>query len=366
MLEIRHLNRQALQDYIDAPEFGMDKILPITKHRAISHIKNPRATDADVMLLVAYFDGELIGYLGILPDHLYLRGEQPIKIGWLSCLWVSESARGKGISVQLLSKASTLYQNRLLSADFVPSTKKLYDTSGLFEKSALNKQGIRLYIRSNLAIILPTKHVVFRKFATLLSLSDAGINFFLGLRRFRPNISGLKIEEMHLIDDECMHFIHQCSQTSLCQRGPDELRWILQFPWVLSAPEKSDLDKKYYFSSTAKEFSYRTLKVKNNDGKVIAFMIFIERDKILKLPYLYHDGLIDKVIDVINFCIISWKIKTFTSFHPELAQRLHSAKTPAILSKPVQRSYMVSKGLKDYFTKMDNDLSDGDGDCCFT
>ncbi|MEZ4911240.1 MAG: GNAT family N-acetyltransferase [Saprospiraceae bacterium] len=366
MLEIRQLNRQALQGYIDAPEFGMGNFLPITKHRAISHIKNPRVSNTDVLLLLAYFDGELIGYLGILPDYLYPRGEQAIKIGWLSCLWVSETARGKGISVQLMLEASALYQNRLLSADFVPATKRLYDNSGLFEKSSLQKQGIRLYVRSNLAQILPPKHVLFRKFESVLSVSDVVINTFIRLRSFKPNISNLKIEEVDLIDNECIHFIHQCSQFSLCRRGPEELHWILQFPWVLSAPEKSDLDKKYYFSSTAKEFSYRALKVKNTDGKLIAFMIFTVMDKNLKLPYLYHNGFIDRVIDVINFCIISWQIKTFTVFHPELSQRLNSSKTAAILSKPIQRSYMVSKGLKDYFTKMDNDVSDGDGDCCFT
>jgi len=87
MIRIEILNKIQLKGYIDSPDFYHSDFVPISKHRAISHINNPRAGDDDILLLLAYEGDKLVGYLGVLPDFIYI-DEKPNKIGWLSCIYV--------------------------------------------------------------------------------------------------------------------------------------------------------------------------------------------------------------------------------------------------------------------------------------
>jgi len=85
MIQIRQLNKAQLLTFIYSEEYKNLTFIPITKHRAISHIHNPRADDDDIILFLAYENEELVGYLGVLADKIYYQNS-PIKCGWLSCL----------------------------------------------------------------------------------------------------------------------------------------------------------------------------------------------------------------------------------------------------------------------------------------
>ena len=89
MIEIRLLNKQLLSEFINSREYQKLKHLPISKHRAISHIKNPRANDTDILLLLAFQNKQLVGYLGVLPEQI-INNNKVEKWGWLSCLWIDE------------------------------------------------------------------------------------------------------------------------------------------------------------------------------------------------------------------------------------------------------------------------------------
>ena len=163
MIEIIQLNKKSLIEYINSDHFGKGNDIPITIHRALSHSNNPRLDEDDVILLLAKDHDILVGYLGIIPDRIFIKNRAPSKIGWLSCLWVSEQARGKGISIKLITKTLDLWNNNLLSADYVPFTKRIYDKTNQFNDIPYSKNGLRLYLKSDLRTILPTKRKVFTK-----------------------------------------------------------------------------------------------------------------------------------------------------------------------------------------------------------
>jgi hypothetical protein len=368
MIEIKQLNKKNLLEYINSVDFGMGDDIPITVHRALSQVKNPRLDEEDIILLLAYDEGDLVGYLGILPDTIFLKKREPVKMCWLSCLWVSQHARGKGISIILVTKSFELWNNNILLADYVPFTKKIYDRTNQFVDKPFSKKGIRLYIKSDLYTILPQKKTIFFKLKWLFKGIDFCANLILNIRLvfFKENISELYFEYIDHIDEEVNDFILTKQEKQLFKRNKDDLNWIIKNPWILSANQKDDLNKKYYFSSTAKSFNFYSLKIRNSDHKLIAFMIFAKRDNTLKLPYLYHDNCLDTIIKVLNFHLIKWKIKTFTTFHLELAQCLKNKKNPAIIKRELKRNYMVSSVFKDGIINSDIEIQDGDGDCCFT
>lgn len=368
MIEIKQLNKKQLLEYVRSPHFGAGDDIPITMHRALSQAVNPRLDEEDIIMLMAVDQDNLVGYLGVLPDLIFLPNRAPIKIGWLSCLWVSPLARGKGIGLKLITESLALWNNNILSADYVPATKTLYDRTNQFEEKPYSRKGIRLYIKSDLQHILPPKKAIFHKTKWLLQAIDFGANGLLNLRLkfFKEDLSHIRIEYIDHINDEVNDFILSKQERQLFKRTQADLNWIIQNPWILSADKKDDLNKKYYFSSTAKLFHFSTLVIRNSNNKIIAFLIFARRDTTLKLPYLYHDNCMDTVIKVINHHLIEWNIRTFTTFHPELTQHLSVHRTPALYTRSLERNYMLSSTLKDAIIDAYMEIQDGDGDCGFT
>ena len=71
MIDIRLLNKKHLNEYINSDIFADQDNIPISKHRALSHFNNPRLDEDDIILLLAYENDRMIGYLGVLPDKIF-------------------------------------------------------------------------------------------------------------------------------------------------------------------------------------------------------------------------------------------------------------------------------------------------------
>ena len=67
-MEIKTFTVADMRTALVSEDFWRTKTLPITKHRALSYSRNPRADEDDPVLLVAYQDNRVVGYLGILPE----------------------------------------------------------------------------------------------------------------------------------------------------------------------------------------------------------------------------------------------------------------------------------------------------------
>ncbi len=106
--------------------------------------------------------------------------------------------------------------------------------------------------------------------------------------------------------------------------------------------------------------------MRDSNNKLIAFLFFSIRNGTLKLPYFYYNNNLDEVIKVINYHIIKWKIKTFTTYHSALSKRIMELKTVALFRKKTERNYLISKSLNEKLLSLDVEIQDGDGDCVFT
>jgi len=369
VINIKLLNKEGLHQLINSPEFGELEYIPITIHRALSQMNNPQLDNEDIILLLAYNKKNLVGYLGALPSKI-LHEEKFERFAWLSCFWVSPSCRGQGVGSQLLNHALQVWDNKLLSADYVEKTKKIYDRTNAFHTIPFEKKGIRLYIRSDLKTILPPKKEIFKKSQPLLRLIDFSFNALFDFRSYfsKNKIDDLRLEYVNEIDNEAKRFIEKRQQERphLFQRGANELNWIIKNPWILSAPVKDSLSQRYHFSSFEKSFKFYSLKVRNLENELIAFMIFSKRNDVLKLPYLYHINCLDSVINIINHQITKLRITTFTTFQSELVEQLKKVKTPALIKREISRKYLVSAIFKSTLFDQEMEIQDGDADCSFT
>ena len=86
-MEIKSFTVTDLKTVLTSENFWLSETLPITKHRALSYSRNPRADEDDLVLLVAYQHNRVVGYLGILPDKIFVN-DTIYKMGWLTSWWV--------------------------------------------------------------------------------------------------------------------------------------------------------------------------------------------------------------------------------------------------------------------------------------
>jgi GNAT superfamily N-acetyltransferase len=368
MIEFKILNKEELENFIDSKEYFSLKTIPITKHRAISHIKNPRVDQDDKLLILAYMENDIVGYLGVLPDRLFVSNEKSYKCGWLSGFWVDSSLRGKGIGEQLIRKSLEIWDDKILSTEFVPFTKKIYNKTGAFGNPII-KRGIKLYIRMDLHSILPPKKRIFQKIKIYLKVIDTFLNSLLDLRFlfYKNELPPVKLEYINQIDDEAEKFISRFQDGQLFKRGIKELNWIINYPWILSTPTEDINSKRYYFSSIDKSFVFYCLKVRNNLNELVAFLILTKRNRVLKLPYCYIEkGFLPEVAKIIDFHILNLRINAFSTFHPELVEYLSTNKTFSIYKKKIERQYLICNILNNIIKENRYNIQDGDADCAFT
>ena len=132
MITLKCLNKKDLEEFVNSGEYESFNFLPITKHRALSQIKNPNATENDVLLTLAFEGNELAGYLGTFPDELLVKNN-PLKYAWLSTLFVSENFRGKRIAQHLLEKVFEKYNSQIAITEFTVEAESLYAKMKIFD-----------------------------------------------------------------------------------------------------------------------------------------------------------------------------------------------------------------------------------------
>jgi hypothetical protein len=240
-MEIKTLTVADLQLALLSEDFWLSKTLPITRQKAVSFCRNPRAEKDAPVLLVAYQDNRVIGYLGILPDKIFFNNADH-KLGWLTGWWVDPSTAAKGVGVFLLCKALNAYGERIgVSGGSKEARKVLHASQKFVDLNPL--KGIEIRFRFNLAGAALRKSPAMRPFRVLFKTADALSDEIAAARGFlwerRHGIRRrLAFEYLSSIDEEAGRFIERHHHHDLTRKGKADLNWIMTCPWIVSAPQK--------------------------------------------------------------------------------------------------------------------------------
>ncbi len=363
-MEIKTYTRKNLGEFIRSAEFEKLTSLPISSHRALSQINNPRAGDDDLLLAVQFIGGDMIGYLGVLPDYLY-QGTERIKIGWLSCFWIDEAWRSQPVAAGLFLTVMEAWEHRILITNFVPSLESLYRKSGFFQP-VVTYWGVRAYLRSNLAEVLPPKSQIFVRIQPILKLADSCINLagdlrFLFFRKYDP--ADIQFSFVSAMDDDMAGFIDAHQQDNATKRGKTEFEWILSYPWIKEKPKPDSESKRYYFSSVSKRFRYEFVKATKANGSLVAVMLLCIRNNNLTVPYLFADAVVlDKIAGMLGNTMVKYRLSMLTVFNTPLAERIAQLKGTFLHTRRIRKPYLISR----HITPVSHlNFQDGDGDCVF-
>jgi len=366
-MEIKTYNKEELLALIRSEVFSRMPVVPISTVRAISHVHNPRAEASDTLMIIAFDNNQMTGYLGVLADRIYTPDGTGYKCGWLSCMWVDPKVRGKGIAKQLIARAFADWNDHILVTEFTPEAKGLYDRTGNFNDLSTN-HGLRCYRRVNLHEVLPKKNEKYNRYKGVLNLVDAIANIPLDLRLSLIGSgagSGISFQPVAEIDEQTNNYIASKLSSSFERRNAADIDWIIQYPWIKESSPTQE-SKRYHFSSVADHFQNLCFKLVIRD-EVKGYLHFTIRDNHLKIPYAYFEPeCLPDVIQQIYRIMEQYKLNMLTVFHPDLVDHLSNHGSLFIYKRRISRHYIITKSLGKHFVNAHIHIQDGDADCAFT
>jgi hypothetical protein len=276
-VKITEYTKRDLRALLIDDRFWTQPRLPITKRRVISHVANAKAEEIDVVLITAYDNDQLVGYLGILPDILAIQGQAPVKFGWLTTWWADKESEYRLSATQILFSAIKRYANRIAVSSFSDDAKCVYDATRRF------RECVRFDREYFLIALPPWFHGLSgptRSFAAMKNRMICG-------RKLEKR--GLEIQVTESLNGDLSSFINAHMVGDPLGRDASYWRWILQFPWVSGDSEDEAIQKRYEFSVFIKDFRQLPMVVSRH-GAIIAFLFLTLRNGRLGLKYAYYDS----------------------------------------------------------------------------
>lgn len=358
MIQLKTFNRKELEDFISSGSFQRYDFLPITSHRAWSQIRNPKATDEDTLLILAFCEERLIGYVGCFPDCFTIEGKE-IRYAWLSTLYVNPEFRKERPAKKLLKKVFEEYGGKIAITEFTKEAEALYTIMGVFDY-VFPKEGKRYYFRTDSAKMIPEKKPATKALKPLFQALDTIANALISLKNLKTRQPDFHYEILGHIDQASADFITGFPG----RRDAEAINTFIKNPWVLEGKK----DERYLFSSFAEVFRYFWIKIYNQNGDLETCFLLQLRDGYLKMPYLFSNTALEKTIQFLHYFITKNKVKGFTSYQASLNEAIQQSKAfPKIYERHFKREYLFHQQLlQELPVNFDPGYQDGDGDCMMT
>ena len=369
MIEIKKIYKKDILALLSNKEFWNYSFLSISKHRLYAHYKNPNLEDTDIVLLLAYLNNELVGYMGIFIDKINV--DNSIKrIGWLSTWWVHPRTKGTGIGRMILDAMYLENDGFIGISQFTPSAKRVYDKSGYFTDLKENF-GIKAVLRSNLTFVVPVLFPTTIAIKPFFNQIDHFFNFFINVKLeiqknlLIKNLKDISVEYINVIDEETLNIINQFNKNDISYKGKDFFEWIKAYAWVQKAPLLNLTNKnKYEFSIYDREFEFFLIKIIKHTV-CIGFIVLQKRNYVTKVLFTYYDILQNSgsISDIIKLQAIAQNTREIICYDETICKELKKSFVFLYKTKKIKHS-IISKefGITDFSNLR---VNFGDGDCSF-
>ena len=368
MIEIKKITKKDIPALFADAAFWNHSFLSISKHRLLAHAKNPLATDDDIILLLAYLNQELVGYMGLFIDLITVQNEQK-KIGWLSTWWVHPKTKGTGIGREILNTMYDANNGYIGISQFTPSAKRVYDKSGYFT-TLKETPGIKAVLRSNLSFVVPALFPKAKPFTSLLAQADHLLNVVINAKvnvqsYFEAKkLNGISLEYLNQLDEETLELINHYNKQDLSIKGPAFFEWLKAYNWVQKAPLLALTNPdKYAFSIYDTSFDYSLIKVLKH-GKCVGFLVLQKRKYVAKVLFAYYDSAyVNDLATIIKLQCGAENTREIICYDAALCVAFKQSSFFLYKTKKVKQS-IISKqfGVTDFSQVY---MHYGDGDCAF-
>jgi GNAT superfamily N-acetyltransferase len=256
------------------------KAAPIPLIRALAQSKNPYGRPDDVVLLVAYYGDQCVGYQGLLPG-LLKTDVQTSKVYWGMAWYVIPEFRRRGIGNRLLEEikntkidyitpqmtasAESVFRRagykdlgRLIyfqvRVDRLNFSAKFFDViiTFLSKKTIYPKVISSGLLRLNRLIYSTTKRILYR------------LAWRSSHRRQKPSFRWKVVDQ---IDESVRIPLNRQVKRPSFLRGIEVVNWMLKHPWLVPKSEKKTDVANFYFSVTREMFTYIAIAINSSDSR---------------------------------------------------------------------------------------------------
>ncbi len=357
-MKVEKYNAVRLKEFLGSERYRSMPFVPVSQHRALSWLNNPRMEPEDILMYVAFEGEDMVAYRCIMPDRY---GE--IRFGWLSGNWVRPDLRRRGIASKLFEEAFHDWGHQLMFTNYAPESKAVYDKSTRFELYR-ERPGMRYYIRSSSAVLMGNRRTIYRRSRPLLSLADGILNTVQDVRTAlkREDVGGLNIGEKEAVDLQAVDFMERMQGTGFCARTHEDFDWITGFPWVKAGPARDD---RYFFSSVSRRFRNICLTLRDAGGDIYAFLWLVLNGEKMTLPYaVLAPGTEPDASRILNHYLQSNRVSYLTTYHSRITSFFHPS--PMLGARKMSQNYFATRELLRQFPDPGSvPFQDGDGDVVF-
>jgi hypothetical protein len=364
-MEIKCYTAQQLKAELTRNDLWNQKYCPITRHRALSIIMNPRTLPSDTVLIVGYMNGEVSGYIAIVPDELYAGGES-VRLGWMGSWWSDPDPSNSMMAVRLLMKVHELYNGFLAGFSAAERAEQLFKNSNRF-KDFRYAVGYQYLIRFNMGFWIPRKYPGLRSIGSVIGFTDGILNLVqnLRLRLWKSSNkidSGLSIEYLTEIrDTDTIDFIKQHSYSQLTRRNHEDINAMIKNPTSLATVLEDKNKSKYFFSNQSERFLYLLYRILDESQEIVAVVLICVDGDHLTIPFVFNKKDAEKtVLTTVLHHFIDLKIKMLTTYSAGWIEQMKLLKIPKVFKKKRCRDSLISKKI-DHRPYIDPYMQDGDG-----
>jgi len=359
---IKSYTKKELREFIDSDFYAILSKVPISYHRAISHIHNPVISEKDILLWVAYENAATIGYIGVLPDRWETK-KVKADICWLSCFWVDEKHRKDNVASMLMMSVLREHSHNLMISNFLYSLEESYQKIGIFHPVEY-KHGYEYYIRARFTKLIVSKYPYIKKAEPVIQLAETFINqLFSFWKWLHPTLKvSPEIQADLRFDDELNTFLKDyTSSQGLNQRTAEYFNWIYSYRWVLEG-KRDKQSERYYFSSVSDKFTYIPVRI-YDEGRLSGFALLKLRDASLTISFLYAaDQYLSDLTNYIFNIVKTEQIDVISCFDRRLCRYLQRLNSRYILKRKRRQPYLFPLTMSCDVRS----LQEGEGDSVFT
>jgi len=370
-LNIQEIAKKDINNILNEDFLWNNPFLIGAKHRLFAHSNNKSADEDDIILLIAYWGEQIIGYMGTYMDKIHFNDKSD-KIAWLSTWWLHPDSAGKGIGKAMLERVHTVHNGKIGISQFTPSARRVYDKSGYF--NYLNKLvGCKIDLRLNLTGLLPQLKKSLNNFIWLFKIFDNLFNPLINIKlklvynAYFKSLKSYKIDYLTYIDQDMEFYVLEKQKNNLCIRGKDFFESLKTHQWIEESPllELVSNKSRYFFSSYNKNFNIYLVKVQNSESDIVGFFVLLRKDKELKVLQIYYEK--KESVNIAKLIImhgIKLGISTIITYDEQISRHFKQLKYSRIRYKKKERESIISKVYgKIGFDSLSYQY--GDGDCSF-
>ncbi len=337
--------------------------IPISPHRIVSQIHNPRAVDTDTALIVATDCGRVVGYIGMLPDTT--GGDAPQPFSWLTTWWAEPQSKTHTLGAVLLMRAIKATDNRVAAADYSEKSWRVYKASRQFVPFCeLRGVAVRLLLdRPDESRPQWVKMLMKTASFTLDPVLQCRI--CVARSNIGRKFAGVSFEYVFHVDNEIEALINRERRPELTYRGRAELNWIVRYPWVVESTVPDHFTCSYHFCITSHRHTIFMTKVRDGTHKLIGFLMLHIRGNTLSVPYAFFAAEnADTLVQVILHHAYHGRISRLSLYEPRLVTALDQVRLACLYRKPIVRRVIISRPLQQHVLS-NSLLHQGDSDGAF-